>query len=49
MWSLRKFRESCVREAVRLKQVEEEKLQKRDRKEMKANAILYRKQQANKK
>jgi hypothetical protein len=49
MWSPRKFRESCVREAVRLKQVEEEKLQKRDRKEMKANAILYRKQQANEK
>jgi hypothetical protein len=41
MWSLRKFRESCVRGAVRLREEEEEKLQKKYRKQMKVNAILY--------
>jgi hypothetical protein len=45
MWSLRKFRESRVTEAVRLREEEEEKLQKKkNRKEMKSIAALYKKQ-----
>jgi hypothetical protein len=46
MRSLRKFRESRVREAVRLQEEEKEKLQKKNRKEIKATATLYKKQQA---
>jgi hypothetical protein len=48
IWSPRKFRESRVREAVRLQEEEKEKLQKKkkNRKEMKATATLYTKQQA---
>jgi hypothetical protein len=46
MWFPRKFRESRIREAARLREEEEERLQKKNRKEMKANAALYKKQQA---
>jgi hypothetical protein len=49
MWSPRKFRESRVREEVRLKEDEQEKLQKKYRKELKASAALYKKQQAQEK
>jgi hypothetical protein len=40
MWSPRKFRESRVREAVRLQEEEKEEVQKKNRKEMKATAAL---------